>query len=103
MTTKRGSIHFAIPLPVAMDPASLERLTKVNGEISAFTAAVVGLSCFEAYRLKGERGRIVSAAPEQPRPSGTGPALPVPDAGPGRSVTGTVTVDSFAIPAELRR
>ena len=96
MTTKRGSIHFAIPLPVAVDPASLERLTKVitdtHAAIGAFTAAIASLGGSAAYRPKGER-RVGSAAPEPPRPSGTGPAPPITDA--GRSVTDVV--DAFDV------
>ena len=97
MTTKRGSIHFAIPLPVAVDPASLERLTKVitdtHAAIGAFTAAIAGLGGSASYRPKGER-RIASAAPELPSPdrAGVGPTRPITDAG-----------DLHEIPSEFRR
>ena len=65
MTTKRGSIHFTIPLPVAVDPASLERLgriiTDAHAAIGAFTAAIAGLGGSAAYR--SYRDSAPSASP----------------------------------------
>ena len=97
MTTKRGSIHFAIPLPVAVDPVGAERLlniiTDTHTAIGAFTAAIAGLGGSTAYQPKGER-RVASAVPEPPRPNRAGPVRPI--TGVGTSVTGVV--DAFAIP-----
>ena len=84
MNIIRGRIDFSIPLPAAVDPASLERLARVitdaHTAIGAFTAAVAGLGGSAAYRPKGERRRIANAAPEPSRPSGTGPAPPITNA-----------------------
>ena len=94
MTTKRGSIHFSIPLPAAVDPASLERLTKVitdaHAAIGEFTAAIAGLGGSASYKPKGERRKTTLVTDDH-----AGPALHGP--------SGTPAEDLMKIPPSLRR
>ena len=110
MTTKRGSIHFAIPLPVAVDPASLERLTKVitdtHAAIGTFTAAIASLGGKVEYRPKGERKNSkVSPYTAQEIESLRKTAAEIDLQNARDTVAaanaGTDHVDAFAIPPEL--
>ena len=107
MTTKRGSIHFAIPLPVAVDPASLERLTKVitdaHAAIGAFTAAIAGLGGKVEYRPKAERKKDAGLPTHEDVRGILGPARPITDAGTAGVPPTTGVTDAFAIPAGLRK
>ena len=119
MTTKRGSITFAIPLPVATDPASLERLGRVitdaHAAIGTFTATIAGLGGSAAYKPKGERKGRAAPAMTTSTDDHAGPALhgpsPTLDAGevtlhdgePGLAAQRLAAADHFNIPKVLRK